>query len=388
MAEAPRPDATVLPGDPLVATPVAAGPGTPRILRLPHGDGPIVALRMFVPLDEAPSEAGGGWILARLAERRIAEAARRLGADVAVRRTPEGVSYSVAGPRTDFDYLAYILRLAASEPDPSFVEDARRELQAALDGLLETGPGQVELALRLRTAVGAPIAGTPGSVPGLSAAAVLDLWSRTHRSDRMTLLVSGGVATPLLLASLTEIGAADPVVPVRPSGPPPVQPAPPDLQLIRRFTGRAWSGLRDMDPVVAPVLARLAAEAVRAAPGDFEARLLLWNGGSGPVLAATGVAFPARFAELDAALDGLLSTTADLARGDAFTRAVEEVRRAWLLELADPLGRLHIVGSAIDGGEGLDGARRRLDALDSLTPARVIEAIEELRGTATRVTVR
>jgi len=342
---------------------------------------------MFVPLDEAPSEAGGGWILARLAERRIAEAARRLGADVAVRRTPDGVSYAVAGPRTDFDYLAYILRLAASEPDPSFVVDARRELQAALDGLLETGPGQVELALRLRTAVGPPTTGTPGSLPGLSAATVRDLWSRTHRPDRTTLLVSGDVASPLLLASLTDVGASDPAVPARPAGPPPTDPAPPNLQLIRRFTGRAWSGLGDMDPV-APVLARLAAEAVRTAPGDFEARLLLWNAGSGPVLAVTGVAFPARFAELDAALDRLLPAAADLAHGDAFTRAVAEVRREWLLQLDDPLGRLSTVGSAIDRTGALDAARRRLDALDALTPARVIEAIDRLRGTATRVTVR
>jgi len=142
-----------------------------------------------------------------------------------------------------------------------------------------------------------------------------------------------------------------------------------------------------MDPV-APVLARLAAEAVRTAPGDFEARLLLWNAGSGPVLAVTGVAFPARFAELDAALDRLLPAAADLAHGDAFTRAVAEVRREWLLQLDDPLGRLSTVGSAIDRTGALDAARRRLDALDALTPARVIEAIDRLRGTATRVTVR
>lgn len=373
--------------DPLLAIPVAAGPGTPSILRLPHGARSIVALRLFVPIDEAASEAGGGWIIARLAERRIAEASRRLGADVSVQRTPEGISYSVAGPRTDFDYLAYILRLAASAPDRSFVTDARRNLQGALDGLLETGPGQVELALRLRTGTRPPITGTPGSIPGLSAATILDLWSRTHRAERMTLLVSGGVATPLLLASLTEIGASDPVVAVRPAGPPPTEPAPPDLQLIRRFTGRAWTGLRATDPV-APVLARLAAEALRTAPGDFEARVLLWNDGSGPVLAATGVAFPARFGGLDAALDGLLTAAADLARGDAFTRAVDEVRREWLLALDDPLGRLEAVGSAIDSGDGFDAARLRMTALDTLTPARVIEEIDRLRGTASRVTVR
>ena len=373
--------------DPLIPVPIAAGPGSPRILRLPHGGSPIVALRLFVPLDEAASEAGGGWIIARLAELRIAEASRRLGAAVSVRRTPEGISYAVAGPRTDFDYLAYILRLAAAEPDASLVTDVRRELEGALDGLLETGPGQVELELRLRTGTGPPVAGTPGSIPRLSAAAVLGLWSRTHRPERATLLVSGGVERPLLLASLTEIGALDGVAPVRPGGPPPTEPPAPDLQLIRRFTGRAWSGLRATDPA-APVLARLAAEALRTAPGDFEARVLLWDAGSGPVLAATGVAFPARFEALAGALDGLLSAAAELARGDAFTRAVAEVRREWLLGLDDPLGRLQIVGSAIEGDDGLDAARRRMDALDALTPARVLEAIDGLRGTAARVTVR
>lgn len=346
-----------------------------------------MGLRLFVPLDEAAVEAGGGWIIARLAERRIAEAARRLGAEVSVRRTPDGIAYSVAGPRTDFDYLAYLLRLASSAPEAPFIEDARLELAGALDGLRETGPGQVELDLRMRTASAPSTTGTPGSVAGLSAGRVLDLWSRTHRPERMTLLVAGRVETPLLLASLAQLGATDPTIPDRPGVVGLPESAPPSLSLIRRFTGRAWSGLEAGDPVV-PVLARLAARALRDAPGDFEARVLVWDAGSGPVLAATGVAFPDRFAALDAALDGLLIAAGDLARTDAFDQAVGEVRREWLLEFGGTVGRIETVGADIDRAARPDAARTRLDALDALTPDRVAAAVERLFGTAARVTVR
>jgi hypothetical protein len=357
------------------------------VFRLPYGDLPLVGLRLFVPVDEASVEAGAGWIVARLAERRIGEAARRLGADVSVRRTPNGISYAVVGPRTDFDYLAYLLRLATSAPRAEFIADARDELERALDGLLETGPGQVELDLRMRTAAGPPVTGTPGSVAELSASRVLDLWSRTHRPERMTLLVAGRVETPLLLASLVRLGASDSTIPGRPNVAGPVEPAPPGLDLIRRFTGRAWSGLDAGDPVV-PVLARLAARALAEAPGDFEARVLVWDAGSGPVLAATGVAFPDRFGALDSALDGLLRSAGELARGDAFTVAVAEVRTEWLLQFGGTLGRIETVGADVDRAMRPDAARARLAALEALTPGRVIETIERLNGTAARVTVR
>lgn len=378
---------TASPSDPLVPLTIVAGADGPRILRLPQTDLPVVGLRLFVPIDEAPIEGGGGWILARLAERRIEEAARRLGAEVAAERTPRGIAYTVVGARTDFDYLAYLLRLAASAPRPDAIPDARRELSDATRGLLETGPGQVEFDLRMRTTFGTPITGTPGSVSALDAAALLDLWSRTHRPDRMTLLVSGQVSRPLLLASLSGLGASDATIPTRPEAAPPVDPAPPRLTLLRRFTGRAWGGFAPGDPVV-PVLARLAARTLAEAPGAFEARIRVWDAGSGPVIAATGVAFPDRFAALDRALDGLLAGVSGQVTGAAFDEAVNEVRREWLLELSDPVGRLSAVGRDVEATGRATATRDRLAALDALTPAIVIDAIARLEGTAVRVTVR
>jgi len=375
------------PADPLVARVVSAGRGTPRILRLPYARSPIVALRLFVPVDEAAAEGGGGWVLARLASLRIAEAARRLGAEVSVRRTPEGIAYAVAGARADFDYLAYLLRLAASRPEVERVPDARRELADATDGLLETGPGQVELDLRLRTTTGTPIAGTPGSVAALTPGRVLDLWNRTHRADGMTLLVSGRVETPLILASLSALGSTDPSPPLRPSGRPPTEPPPPPLQLLRRYTGRAWTGFARMDPR-ADVVARLAARSLADARGDFEARVRLWDAGSGPVIAASGVAFPNGFDALDRALSGLLDEVARRAATSAFDGVVAEVRRDWLLELSDPLGRIEAVGEDIDAVGRLDATRRRLDALEALTPADVVQALEGARPTVASVTIR
>lgn len=373
--------------DPLVPqTLVVGGPG-PRILQLPHGDLPTVGLRLFVPMDEAPVEGGSGWILARLAGQRISEAGRRLGAEVSVRRTPDGIAYLVVGARTDIDYLAFLLREAASRPDPGAIPDALRELTDATDGLLETGPGQVEFDLRMRTTLGTPIAGTPGSLERLSAATVLDVWSRTHRPDRMTLLVRGQVERPLLLASLSGLGASDPIIPSRPESGLLVEPAAPGLTLLRRFTGRAWSGFAPGDPALA-VLARLAARSLANAPGDFQARIRVWNGGSGPVLAATGVAFPERHAALETALDGLLDGVTDLAVGDAFTQAVMEVRREWLLELTDPVGRLEAVGRDLDATGRTTSARSRISALETLTPADLLAVVDRMRGTASRVTVR
>jgi len=373
--------------DPLVPqTLVAAGAG-PRILELAHGDHPVVGLRLFVPIDEAAAEGGAGWILARLARQRVEQASRRLGAEVSVRRTPAGIAYTVVGARTDFDYLAYLIRMAASQPDPDAIADARRELAGATDGLLETGPGQVELELRLRTSRGTPVAGTPGSVAGLTSATVLDVWSRTHRTEDMTLLVRGPVERALLLASLSGLGAPDPTVPIRPNAPPPVEPVPPSLNLLRRFTGRAWTGFAPGDPAL-PVLARLAARALAGQEGDFEARIRVWDGGGGPVLAVTGVAFPVDFPSLNSALDGVLSRAAGLVTDDAFVEAVDEVRREWLLELTDPVGRLNAVGEDLDATGRPTATRDRIAALDSLTPADLLDVIERLRGTATEVTIR
>jgi predicted Zn-dependent peptidase len=359
-----------------------------EILALPHGATPLVGLRLSVRITEGEAEAGAGWIIARLAQRRVAEAARRLGAEASIRRTTHGVTYTVAGPRTDFDYLAYLLRLATSVPERHLVEDARRELSDALDGLLETGPGQVELELRERTARTPPTSGTAASIPALEAGRVLGVWARTHRPSRMRLLVSGDVSTPLLLASLSDVGAPEEGL-ASVEAPPPVPAGPrPDLDLIRRFTGRAWSGLEPDDPAL-PVIARLATEALRDAPGEFEARVTVWDVGSGPVLAALGVAFPARFGDLDRALDRLLDEVDRRAGTDAFLRARAEVERGWTAELTTPLGRIEAVGRDLDRTGRPTATRERLDAVAALDPAGLRAALDRLRGAPpATVTVR
>lgn len=369
-------------------TVVQSGVDRLDILALPHGTTSLVGLRLSVRISESEAEAGAGWILARLAQRRVAEAARRLGAEASIRRTSHGVSYTVVGPRTDFDYLAYLLRLATAAPERHLVEDARRELADALAGLLETGPGQVELELRERTARTPPTSGTAASIPVLDPARVIGLWNRTHRPSRMRLLVSGNVSTPLLLASLRDIGAPETELAPESVPPTPTAPPRPDLDLIRRFTGRAWTGLDATDPAL-PVIARLAAGSLRDAPGDFEARVSLWDVGSGPVLAATGVAFPARFDDLERALDDLLPGVERGTDGDAFARARDEVRRSWTVELTTPLSRLETIGRDLDRTARPTATRERLDALEALTPAGVRSSLDRLRATPpASVTIR
>lgn len=383
-ASDPAPDPVQAVQDPLVATQIVAPPGGLRVLRLPHGASPLVALRLFVPIQETPAEAGSGWILARMARERISEAARRLGAEVEVTRTPDGIAYAVSGPLSDFDYLSYLLRVATEEPEARQIESVQRELDDALDRLTETGSGQTELGLRTR--LGAiPTYGTPASVAQLSAARVLDLWSRSHRTDRMTLIVLGPVERPLLLASTVGLGSSDPTIP-------PVLDAPlnalelPRIDILRRYAGRAWSAPEAIDPQMA-VLSRIAGELVRAEAGDFEAQVQLWETAGGSVLAVTGASFPVRFGELERVLDGLPAALGRALTPEGVARVATQLSGDVLAQANTPLGRVQLVGRFMDAWGTPDSARRYLDRLATMQVADLLDLIEGL-GPAAAVTVR
>ena len=173
---------------------VLVAPGGPRIVRLSRPGSGLTALRLSVRITEAPIEAGAAMVLQMLGLDRARAAAWPVGARVEGNRTPWGIAYTVAGPSEEFDYLAYVLRLAVSEPDPDRVSLERARTQARLEAerTAETAAGR--LGARLRAAAmpeALPLEGTSASLDGVTRETLRNLWRRTHRREDMTIVLVG-----------------------------------------------------------------------------------------------------------------------------------------------------------------------------------------------------
>lgn len=364
--------------DPLIARESAHPSGFPRILVLDAPGSALVTFRLSVPIDPGVDAATVAPILMALAEDRIRGSAATLGAQIEVGSSATALSYTVTGALVDLDHLTYLLRQATAAPRASEgFAAARTDLEARLARIGETGEGRVESELRGQAA---PDEASVGEVRNrlrrLEFADVERVWRDSHRPPRMTLVVVGDVATPVLLAALSGLGATPPPDP--PSLPMSPSTAPPDRpDLLRSWSGFAWASSPTLDPR-APVAASLAARFLREERSGYEAYVRLWEGRNQDVLAVVGSGYGG---DATALRRRLASLPSDLA-ADLDAAAVDEVveRLHWTLlgQARTPWGRAALVGRFLDAGASPDAARRYLDELRALTVDDLRSYLEQL----------
>ncbi len=375
----PAPQATA--ADPLSPVSGLSSPAGPRILRLRSPAPGIVALRLAVPIREAPIEAGSAQVLAILARSRLTGLVAPLGISADVQRTPWGLAYTVAGPSTDFDYLAFVLREVTSLPELSRVEEARTLLRREIVRLQETGRGRVELGLRESAASSTPpINGTAATVEAISPGMIREIWIRSHRRELMTLLVSGEVSNELLLASFDRLGSTDPVPAEAFGVPVPSGPRAQALDLMRTSGGVAWTAPEPLSPEAA-VAAALLTESTRQTVTGFEARVSLWESNGHSTLALVGAAFPSDLRRLRSWLNDGLSVLAGELTDESVAETASALRGDVLFGARTPVGQVQLVGRFVDAGLPANAARAYLDRLVSLDAAGLRSFLDNLQQT-------
>jgi hypothetical protein len=358
---------------------VLTPPGGPKLLRLTAPGSGLTTLRLSVRVDETPAEAGATEILARIGLERARALAMPMGARVEGMRTPWGIAYTVIGASDDFDYLAYLLREAVAEPrlDRIEFERARARVREEADRLRETGSGRLASELRAIAVPGSlPLVGTPESLDALTAAGVRELWSRTHRRDRMTVVVVGAEPLELVLASLKDIGAQG-RAPLAPTRPAPVSRAT-KVEVLRTWYGEAWVTGDVRDPKGA-VLASMVASRLREARGDLQTNVELWDVGRSRVLVITGAAYPAGAAAMKRRVSGILAETAAGLAREEIVPAVAALRFDLLSSARTPWGLAGLVGRYHDGTGVADAAYQHVVELDRVDLAAMRSYLGELQ---------
>lgn len=382
--------AALLPADPLVPDTILAPPERPRIVVLGAPGSPVITLRLFVPVDEAPSEAGAARLLQVVGTNRARGVAGTTGARVEGARTPWGIVYSVEGAIDDLDYLAYLLRIAVAEPALNGVDVHRARNQLLDEARVgeETPAGRIATSLRSQAAPDVtPLGGTTASLAGLTPGSLREVWSRTHRAPDLTLVVVGDVPPELLLASVQGMGAPAGPTPEPPSGPAPTV-RPNRVQVLRSWYGQAHVIADARDPRAA-VAALLVARRLREEPGPFEARVELWDLDGRKALATVGAAYSRSASAMRTRMSGIVGETAEAVADEEIREAVARVRAEAVFAARTPTGRASLVGRFLDATGDPEGARRYVDELRALEPEAVRTFLRELAdGRVVRAEVR
>jgi hypothetical protein len=366
-ASALRPDSILTP------------PGGPTLIRLTAPGSGLTTLRLSVPLDETPSEAGAGQILVQLGLERARNAAASLGARVDGTRTAQGIAYTVVGATDDFDYLAYVLREAVAEPraDPIDFEHARMRVHEEADRLRETGAGRLSYELRTAAVPGsAPLSGTPESLDALTPDVVHDLWSRTHRRARMSLVVVGAEPLELVLAAFKDIGARG-AAPEPPTAAAP-RAKPTKVEVLRNWYGEAWA-LGDARDPRGELIAALIASRLRDQTGGDQMGVELWDVDTTRVLAITGTAYPTRALAMRRRVTGILPEIATKLGRDEVAPAVAALRFDLLAGARTPWGLAALVGRYYDATGEPDAAYRHLIALEAVDYASLESYLQDVQ---------
>lgn len=358
---------------------VLTPPGGPKLIRLTAPGSGLTTLRLSVRVDETVAEAGAGQILVLLGLERARAAAAPMGARVEGARTPWGIAYTVVGASDDFDYLAYVLREAVAEPRLERIEFERARVRAREDAdrLRETGSGRLSVDLRAAAVPGsAPLIGTVESIDALTATDVRDLWRRTHRRERMALVIVGAEPLELVLASLKDIGASG-RAPFRPTQSPPVARSS-RIDVLRTWYGEAWVAGDVRDPRGA-VLAALIAARLRDADATGQTEVELWEVGSSRVLALTGAAYPAGAAAMRRSVSGLVPQIATRLAPDEVAPAVAALRFDLFHVARTPWGLAGLVGRYHDATGSADAAYQHVVELDRVDAASMRAYLQELQ---------
>ena len=359
-------------------------PGGPAValFRPPYSQPGLVVLRVSVPVSEHRIEEGAGAILAGLAERRMQGALGVAVARVKASHSPWGVSYLVEGAEVDLDFLGFVLRAGTSAPipDPHFFRQLLSERSDELACRAESPPDYL-LAKLLSEAnlVGVGTFGFGSTAPPLSAAALTDLWARTHRPELMTLIVHSTVEPAAILAALGPLGNPDEPPPGLEGLPAPPERRPGEPSPIRRWYGAAWVDDSPLNPC-APIVARLAATRLVSGPGETEFSSRMITLADRSVHTIIGAAYPGWSSGVQDRVSSILSLVRSSLTEDEVRKTATALAVEYRLGAAGPGGLIETVGLARDA-TGLEGAAQDyLDALASITVADIIAYIDALNG--------
>jgi hypothetical protein len=368
-SEAFRPDTVLMPR------------GGPRLIRLSAPGSGLTTLRLSIPIQETPIEAGTGLVLQFLGLNRARAAAATLGVRVEGSRTPWGIAYTVVGPSEEFDYLAFLLREAVAEPRPDRVELERARARALEEAqrTADTGAGRIAAELRAKAIPGStPLAGTEATLQGVTEATLRDLWRRSHRRENMSLVMVGPEPVELVLASFEDVGSG-----ARSGGPSPSlstlrEPAAPRPDVLRQWYGEARV-VGDVDDPRSAVVAALVSRKLRETRGSFESDVQLWDVGRVRVLAVTGAAYPAQAAAMRRRLQGVLAEATSGIRSEDVAPAVATLRYELLAAARTPWGLAQQVGRYLDATGEPDAAYQNVRALDRVNPDAIRLYVAELQ---------
>ena len=344
--------------------------GGPQLIRLSAPGSGLTTLRLSIPLEETPIEAGTGLMLQMLGLDRARAAATTLGVRVEGSRTPWGIAYTVVGPSEEFDYLAFLLREAVAEPRPDRVELERARARAVEESLrtTETGGGRLATELRAAAIPGAiPLAGTPTTLAGVTDATLRDLWRRSHRREVMSLVMVGPEPLELVLASFEDVGSG-----ARSSGLPPTTRTVREPPATRPEVLRHWYGearvVGDVHDPRGAVVAALVSRKLRETRGSFESDVQLWDIGNVRVLVVTGTSYPAGAAIMRRRVQGILAEATSAIRSEEVAPAVSALRFELLAAARTPWGLAQQVGRYLDATGEPDAAYQNVLALDRVNP--------------------
>jgi predicted Zn-dependent peptidase len=344
-----------------------------------------VALHLAIGLEEGAVEAGMAGILLEMGLERARGPAHRIGAVLTGQRTAQGISYTVAGALEELDYLAWVLRQAASEPERnegSFVR-ARARARARVANSRETPSGVLDRRLRRALLPGQPHPdGTLASLDGLNAGSPVDFWNRTHGAGRMSLVVVGDVAPVTLLALSRDLGAPPELV-----GPPlEFQGAhgdsPPRPQILRTWYAEATPLPLARDPRNR-VLAILMDRVLEATPRSYDLGVQLWELGDVAAVVVTGAAYSSQRSAMRDRVSGLLRQVREILTPGELQLAVGLTRDALLYEARTPWGRAALIGGLVMAGDPPNGGRLDLETLEGLEVADMLQYLDRVLATST-----
>ena len=355
-------------GDPLRPDTVLVVPGGPRVILVNSVGGGVAALRLSVPLVEGPAEAGAGVILRDLALQRMRGLAGPVGAHISASRTPWGLAYAVEGAAADLEYLAYLLRAAVAEPegDPLALGRSRQRLAEAVARESETPSGRLIGELRRAAAPGLPpLNGTAGTVAGLDAARIREVWRRSHSPEAMTLVVAAAVVPEVVLASVRGMGATGAALGPPLDAPAPSEPSLPRAHPLRTWYGEAFDAGLPSDPHAA-VAVRLISDVLRESSHGFEAGVQLLALRDRWLLVVAGAAYARDERAMRASISGVMAETRSVMTPQAVRTVVERLRRDIFFEARTPAGLVDRIGQALDITGASDAASVYVAALEQV----------------------
>ncbi len=364
-------------------------PGFPRTTLYRTGSDDVVTLRLSIPLEESPEEAGAGQLLRSLAQDRMEILAARVGARARVTRHGTALVYEISGASQDLDFLAWILREGLAPPDMGRFQEVRRTALAQVARRLETPQGVLALQLREALAPGSPPPqGTISGLERMDAARLSAVWARSHRLDAALLVVVANLPTEVILASLTDLGLPEAGPhPALPPGAPTGEPRP-RPEVIRLWLAEGWSIEGGRDPR-ALVAVRLISETIQDRRGDYELGVELWEVGRRWALVLSGAAYPRSQQAMRTRLQGLLRETAERITEEGVRLHSAEVRREFMDTARTPWGLAELAGQALDMGEGPDEMESMIQELTQLEAGDLRRFLESLSaGTPVRQEVR